>query len=292
MSHKAKGSDNEFLRVKVIIADLKKIQEDCAVDKETGERVAKFDETRDRIQKCLDDVRKDITTLAEIREKKGRDHRDVVTISLRSTVQRNMSDAVIALKDLKKIVQEEAKTKTKTDPAEHKYHEEIVANLDHALQLVQAVINPNGGGVRDRERDRERDRPRRQRRRRSDADADADTLSISLGTLAGSARTTEEKEFCVATEASLAEQDLLLGQIEAGLDTLQTMAQDMGKNLTLHRQILETTEAKIDKQIGELDTVNRRLKKILDDGGGAVWGTVLVLTILVVAVTVFMLGIL
>jgi len=94
----------------------------------------------------------------------------------------------------------------------------------------------------------------------------------------------QEQTFMEEKDTAYKEQEVILDEINKGLEELLEIGEDMNKNLKVQGHMLEELGDKIDANIENFKNANVRLKHLLDESGGlSRWCPIIICFIILIA---------
>jgi hypothetical protein len=282
-------------------------------DKAREEEMKSFDDFQRKkhgLNVLLENIRKNVDRLNELRKKLSSDERDVQTIQLQSSNTDQLREALAQFNQLKSILQKDEKKtgKKKLDDkelADRRHYVillgEEIKNLSNQNTRIKIVHTEEEEAIAARaERRKAKDSEKRERRERNrrnrgksrgkdDDIVDEEELDRAA---AGSVISEQELAFEEKVAANMAEQNEILVAISDGLDELKELATEANKQLTVQAAMLEQVDEKMDQTIKQFKTANQRLKNMLEESGGmSRWCPILICVIVLLALVGYIFGI-
>lgn len=284
-----------------MMRDLRQMATELSGDKPGSIPTTKteFEIKEQEARTLLEQLRIDTERLSTIKKSKGIDYRDTDTIRLKQEITQSLKKLPPVISELQQMVMKESTNKKITDDLK-KHHQEIVSNLDQALQLVNECVNQSikknapeftlvvYNPQKDRlDKSRERRMERQQKSRaRSATPHKRNITNTDLKVMDDGSTSVQMQAFEKKVAQNMHEQDIQLEQIGQGLDDLLDLAQNMNKELVKQEYMLQQTDAKMDQQIQNFKTANMKLKDLLEKSGGSSrWVPIIILTMVLLSVS-------
>jgi len=299
----------EARKLAAMIADLQTIKAELLPDekdKQRAEDMKHFDDFQRKkhgLNVMLQDIRADVDRLNELRKKLGREERDTQTIRLQSDNTIRLKEAIELFNDVKKQLDKDAARTGRKKLEEKELNDrrhlvillgEDIKDLTNQNARVKAIAGENETELAIRvEKRRQRETERREKRtearksrRHLRNDFDADELKEAQP------YSEQEQAFEQKVAENMAEQDAMLQEIINGLDELKEIANEANKQLTVQKAMLEQVDDKIDSNIRQFKSANKRLQTILDESGGlSRWCPVLICLVVLLALIGYLFGV-
>jgi len=149
------------------------------------------------------------------------------------------------------------------------------------LKEIYVQDENKSGKTKEKEQREERRKKRDKRRRGRKGEEKDDELDDFKDTQPMSAQV---QAFMEEKDQAIKEQDLILTEINKGLDDLLHMAEDINKTLKVQDAMLDELGQKIDNNIEAFKTANLKLKHLLKESGGlSRWCPMLICLIILLA---------
>jgi len=296
----------EARKLKQMLDDLKIMREELIPDekeKARKEEMKTFDDFQRKkhsLNTLLQDIRKDVERLNELRKKLGRDERDTTTIRLQSDNSDRLKLGLAQFNELKSQLDKDAnKTgRKKLDPKELADRRHLVMLIGEDLKdltnqnaRVKMPITEDDEAMKARidrrkakdEEARERREKTRKSRRLKKGESGIDDEDFNEANHSGPG-TEQEQAFEEKVAHNMIEQDKMLEEISKGLDELKELANEASKQLTIQKAMLDQVDEKMDTTMRQFKTANARLKNLLEESGGmSRWCPMLILAIVILA---------
>lgn len=222
-------------------------------------------------------LRQDVGDLQDIRAKMGQDHRDKVVIKLQVANSRLLKECKDGLAELVRLLDKAANRRFKKIPpnvleqryqATEQFGNEVVdlgrknaktgdtSGLDNAI--VARVTRNRVEQKREERRQKREQRTKNRRKRRGEAEEVGEVVQMSE----------QEQIFMDKVEANVQEQNELLDQLSATMDTLHQLGTDMNKEIKKQGKMIDELDVDLDRNMEKLKTGNQKLKEILKESGG------------------------
>lgn len=240
------------------------------------------------LNKLINRVKKDSDLVMEHRKKQKSDNDSIDIIKLKSNLRNDIKLIGSGLKELQNLLEKEEHknwTKKKISDSELAYHKDVMKIMNDSLELIGELGNLNSSKNELAREIREKEKTVEIQKRRTSRKKKSNNYNIDEHIEHVENSSEQELVFMKKVEDNYKDQDIILKQIEDGLDDLLNLAQTMNKELGIQKIMLDDVDNIMEENIVKLKTANKKLKDILDKSGGASrWVPIIMLTIISLAI--------
>jgi len=303
-------ASSDHRKIRSIVDDLTLIKAELLPDDKHGgsnsaelKNMDDFQRKRHQLSVLLDKLRTDIDRLNDIRKSKPDADRDPMCIRMQSDNNKAIKDATQLFSECMEIMKKDEKKKKKIDEQDlrdrHKLLELESERLKQ-LAMENSRVRPNISSEEEniqkrrdirRKKEKEDREARRARREQGDGkkkkgdqfDINDDDFKV-VGP-----QSDQELQFEDQVANNMKQQDELLDAIIQGIDSLKVIAEEANKQLAVQDIMIHQVDQKIDQTIQQFQTVNKRMKNLLDDSGGlSRWCPILICCVILLALIGYM----
>jgi len=270
----------DYRKLQKLMNELTQVYKECGGKDEKREEEMKlmddFQRKRTALNEFLQQLSEDTEKLMQLRADKKGDGRGLDEISIISDNQNKLREAQKMFNALKEQLTQDKK-KNRIEEKEfvirfqqlNVYAKEIetLAKKNSRVKEIKsniALVTDAGNRQSLREK-KELDRKKRRERQKRRGQIDEEDIE-ELPEL-----TAQEQMFLEQVQRNEAEQNMILDEMSKGLEELKVMSLDIQEKLKVQNEIINVVDEKLDRNIEQFQSANKRLKAFVDSVSEGWW---------------------